>query len=487
MPYDKKNPMRKAAELKRKEKEAAEQRRKEEEARLKEQQQAQERRRVEEARRRAQQQAEERRRAEEEQRKAEQQAEERRRAEEAQRKAEQQAEERRRAEEARLREEESRIEAEVSTMGDEDTRSGILRSEFLREQRSREAQGRPEATDPPPSSPSPSTSESDAATVDPSTLEGQGASLPGGESQTQQTSANTPPQAQNRRHGLTWHNFWGQVIRQYSNRGRGPLFDVFLDCAAARAYALGVTAKNVDVDPFRHVIDATVKSLLGGMTIEINGEHASFRERISRNIEGDKSRMGQAIIDIFNNDSLSQSQKWKSIADMINHTSAYPPFNRQVLFNELQLQYVSYQDMVKDLLKSLIDLEVVGHERSVQTLESDDESYDQLKKILIAYTEMKRSSDPNYEKTVDDFIDPVTLDFFKTPVVASNGRTYELDTLQGRRKQCLNHIDVCRDPLTREPLDRLARYDADLVDEMNEAITWYNEARPSSHASQGPG
>ena len=78
---------------------------------------------------------------------------------------------------------------------------------------------------------------------------------------------------------------------------------------------------------------------------------------------------------------------------------------------------------------------------------------------------MKRSSDSNYEKTVDDFIDPVTLDFFKTPVVASNGRTYELDTLQGRRKQCLNNIDVCRDPLIREPLDRLARYDTDLVDE----------------------
>ena len=100
--------------LREKEKEAAEQRRKEEEARLKEQQQAQERRRVEEE----------------------------------QRKAEQQAEERRRAEEARLREEESRIRAEASTMGDEDTRSGILRNEFLREQRSREAQGRSEATDP---------------------------------------------------------------------------------------------------------------------------------------------------------------------------------------------------------------------------------------------------------------------------------------------------------------------------------------------------
>ena len=470
MPYDKKNPMRKAAELKRKEKEAAEQRRKEEEARLKEQQQAQERRRAEEARRRAQQQAEERRRAEEEQRKAEQQA-----------------EERRRAEEARLREEESRIRAEASTMGDEDTRSGILRNEFLREQRSREAQGRPEATDPPPSSPSPSTSESDAATVDPSTLEGQGASLPGGESQTQQTSANTPPQAQIRRHGLTWHDFWGQVIRQYSNRGRGPLFDVFLDCAAARAYALGVTAKNVDVDPFRHVIDATVKSLLGGMTIEINDGRASFSESISKNLEGKRSRVGQAIIDIFNNDSLSQPQKWKSIAQMIYNIRSERPLVRQSLFNALHTQYESYQYMVKDLLKSLIDLEVVGHERSVQTLESDDDSYDQLEKIFLAYTEMKRSSDPNYEKTVDDFIDPVTLDFFKTPVVASNGRTYELDTLQGRREQCLNHIDVCRDPLTREPLDRLARYDADLVDEMNEAITWYNEARPSSHASQGPG
>ena len=453
MPYDKKNPMRKAAELKRKEKEAAEQRRKEEEARLKEQQQAQERRRVEEE----------------------------------QRKAEQQAEERRRAEEARLREEESRIRAEASTMGDEDTRSGILRNEFLREQRSREAQGRSEATDPLSSSPSPSSSESDAAMVDPSTLEGQGASLPAGESQTQQTSANTPPQAQIRNHSLTWHDFHDEVIGQYDNRGRGPLFDLFMDCAVARAYALGVTAKNVDVDPFRHVIDATVKSLLGGMTIEINDGRASFSESISKNLEGKRSRVGQAIIDIFNNDSLSQPQKWKSIAQMINNIRSERPLNRQPLFNALHTQYESYQDMVKDLLKSLIDLEVVGHERSVQTLGSDDDSYDQLKKIFLAYIEMKRSSDSNYEKTVDDFIDPVTLDFFKTPVVASNGRTYELDTLQGRRKQCLNNIDVCRDPLTREPLDRLARYDTDLVDEMNEAITWYNEASPSSHASQGPG
>ena len=75
------------------------------------------------------------------------------------------------------------------------------------------------------------------------------------------------------------------MIGQYDNRGRGPLFDLFMDCAVARAYALGVTAKNVDVDPFRHVIDATVKSLLGGMTIEINDGRASFSESISKNLE----------------------------------------------------------------------------------------------------------------------------------------------------------------------------------------------------------
>ena len=116
-----------------------------------------------------------------------------------------------------------------------------------------------------------------------------------------------------------------------------------------------------------------------------------------------------------------------------------------------------------------------------------EEQYDLLCNIFTAYTRMRRN-DPNYDRSERDFMDPISQEFFRTPIIASDRRTYELSTLQDWCNTQSQRGLPFSSPMDRQRLNLQVAHDMGLIDEMIEAITWYrDEVAQNPDVLRGPG
>ena len=116
-----------------------------------------------------------------------------------------------------------------------------------------------------------------------------------------------------------------------------------------------------------------------------------------------------------------------------------------------------------------------------------EEQYDLLCHIFTEYTRMRRK-DFNDDRSETDFMDPISQEFFRTPIIASDRRTYELSLLQGWCNAQRQRGLPFNSPMTRQRLDLQVTYNLGLIDEMIAAITWYrDEVANNSDLSRGPG
>ena len=99
-----------------------------------------------------------------------------------------------------------------------------------------------------------------------------------------------------------------------------------------------------------------------------------------------------------------------------------------------------------------------------------------------------RRKDFSDDRSEIDFMDPISHEFFRTPIIASDKHTYELSALQSWRNTRRQRGLPFDSPMNRQRLNLQVTHNLGLIDEMIAAITWYrDEVANNSDLSRGPG